>query len=199
MTQDAAAAAAYSRRRLLAKGVVAAALGVGLDAVAGSAAPAASRGRDANILNFLLRLERIQAAFFARAAKTTNLSAELRQYADVVAKHDEAHADALRSFLGADAERSRFRLRPAAPAAHRFMQAAVTLKEAVVAAYIAEGANLSVDRLTPVASIFSVEARHAAWIRSIGGQLPAPRAADEARDPNDVQRTLERSGIASSG
>jgi hypothetical protein len=199
MTVDAAAAAAYSRRRLLANSAVAVGFGIGIDAVAGSAAPAASRARDTNILNFLLRLERIQAAFFARAARKTRLSSELRQYADVVSKQDETHADELRSFLGADAERSRVKLRPPAPGEHAFIEAAQALKEAAVAAYIGEGANLSVERLTPVASIFAVEARHAAWIRSIGGVLPAPRAADAAKSPKDVQRVIERSGVASTG
>ena len=199
MTGDTGAAAAYSRRRLLANGALAAALGLSLDAVAGSAAPAAPRARDRNILNFLLRLERIQAAFFRRAARSTGLTAELRQYATVVAKHDEAHAAALRSLLGPHAERPRFKLRPAARDQDGFMRAALALKEAAVAAYIGEGANLSVDRLTPVATMFSVEARHAAWIRSIGGVLPAPRAADAAKNPKAVQRTIERSGVASTG
>jgi hypothetical protein len=197
MNRDDAADAVYSRRCLVAKTVVAAAaLGIGFEALADNPATAASRAQDATILNFLLRLERIEAAFFTRAAHAGSLTGELRQYAEVVAEHDEAHADALQSLLGADVERSRFKLRPAARGERAFMQAALTLKEATVAAYIGEAANLTVDRLTPVASIVSVEARHAAWIRSIGHALPAPRAADAAKAPKQVLRTIQRSAVA---
>ena len=185
----------YSRRGLVAKALVAAAaLGVGVDAVSDPAG-AASRAQDANILNFLLRLERIQAAFFARAARARSSSGEFRQFAKVVAEQDAAHVDELQSLLRANAERSQFKLRPVPRDADAFTQAALNLKEATVAAYIGEAANLSVDRLTPVASILSVDARHAAWIRSIADALPAPRAADPAAAPRTVLRTIERSVI----
>jgi Ferritin-like domain len=77
-----------------------------------------------------------------------------------------------------------------------FLRDALTLKEAAVAAYIGEGPNLRSERVTEVAGMVSVEARHAAWIRSIQAAIPAPRAADRSQTPTAVVRALQGDGIA---
>jgi hypothetical protein len=189
-----------SRKRLLGKAVLAAvAVGGGFETLVtatGSAqAGAASTTRDDQILNFLLELEQLQAAFFQRAARNTRLAGELRQFAQVVSEQDDAHANALRSMLGPGAKPTRLRLGPQPRDDAAFMSRSVALKEGAVAAYIGEAPNLAAAHITRVATITSVEARHAAWIRSAARVIPAPRAADHAEAPRAVTGALERSGI----
>jgi hypothetical protein len=43
--------------------------------------------------------------------------------------------------------------------------------------------------------IVAVEARHAAWIRDLAGEDPAPRAADPGRTADDVLSELRRKGL----
>lgn len=163
----------------------------------GSATAVITLGRqDAKIMNFLLELEELQSTFFDRAGRDTRLRPEIRQFASVTAKQDQAHARALRSMLGSAAKAPTGRLKADPHTDTEFVRDALELKEAAVAAYIAEGPNLHVDRIQDVASIVSVEARHAAWIRSIDAVIPAPRAADRSQTPSNVVRTLEGSGIA---
>jgi hypothetical protein len=189
-----------SRRRVLRDGVVGAiAVGaaLGARAVASAGAGTSLPRQDAKILNFLLELERLQTTFFERAGRDTRFSAELRQFARVTARQDKAHADALRSMLGAAAEATKAQLRADPHDDAGFVRDALALKEAAVAAYIGEAPNLHPVRVTTVAGIVSVEARHAAWIRSIDAVTPAPRAADRSETPASVVRTLQGSGIAS--
>lgn len=163
----------------------------------GTAEAGATAGRqEAKILNFLLELERLQIAFFERAGRDARFSAALRQFATVTAKHDRAHADALRSLRGSAAAAATARLEADPQDDAEFVRDALALKEAAVAAYIGEAPNLPLDKITAVATIVSVEARHAAWIRSIGDEIPAPRAADRSLTPSKVVRTLEGAGIA---
>ncbi len=187
-----------SRRRLLRDGVVgAAAACVVVRLFAGAAAADASISQaDAKILNFLLELERLQATFFERIGGDARFGAEVRQFARVTAGHDKAHADALRDLLGPAAAQTKARLLADPKNDGQFVRDAATLKEAAVAAYIGEASNLHSERITKVAEIVSVEARHAAWIRSIHDTIPAPRAADQSQSPAAVVRALEQSRVA---
>ena len=192
-----------SRRRILRDVVVGAlTLGGAVETAKLVAAPAAAEARaqagaaDVKILNFLLSLEQLQATFFDRIGRDGRFSAEIRQFAKTTAKQDKAHADALRSMLGSAAAPTSGHVQANPKDDAGFVHDALALKEAVVAAYIGEAANLRGDRITPVATIVSVEARHAAWIRSIADVIPAPRAADRSQTPVSVVRKLEGSGIA---
>jgi Ferritin-like domain len=190
-----------SRRRVLRDGILGAVtvggiLGVRAVASAGAAGSSLTR-QEAKILNFLLELERLQATFFERAAQNARFSAELRQFARTAARQDKAHADALRSLLGSSAQATTSELKADPKDDAQFIRDALDLKEAAVAAYIGEGPNLEPGRVTSVASIVSVEARHAAWIRSIDAVIPAPRAADRSQTPAAVVKALKGGGIAS--
>jgi hypothetical protein len=194
---------ARSRGRLLRDAVVGTlAVGGGLEAAAVTSR-AATRTRltqqDAKILNFLLRLEQVEQSFFARAAHDARFGADVRQFASVAAAQDGAHEDALRSMLGAAAQSTTATARARPRTDAEFVQDALDLKEAAVAAYIGEAANLSRDLVTRVSTIVSVEARHAAWIRSIADVIPAPRAADRSQTPAAVLRSLQGRGLAPTG
>jgi hypothetical protein len=190
-----------SSRRLLLRRALAAtgALGVGAvaarQALVAPTASAASEASDVRILNFLLLLEEVQHAFHAKAGAGAALGPRLRRFARVTAAQDGAHARMLRSSLGDRAgAKPRLQFGDATRRESAFVPAALKLKEATVAAYIGQGANLTASRITQVASIVSVDARHAAWIRALAGELPAPRASDPAKDASDVLDMIERWG-----
>ena len=65
----------------------------------------------------------------------------------------------------------------------------------MIAAYIGQAPNLPREIVTPIATLVSVEARQAAWVRDIAGISPAPRAADAARPADDVLAQLRRRGF----
>ena len=188
-----------TRRRVLRDGLVGAVVAAGIlgtRAIASAGASGSLPRQDAKILNFLLELEQLQATFFDRAGRDTRFSDELRQFARVAARQDKAHANALRSMLGSSAQATMSQLNADPADDGEFIRDALALKEAAVAAYIGEGPNLRPERITDVAGIVSVEARHAAWIRSIRDVIPAPRAADRSQTPTAVVRALQGDGIA---
>jgi hypothetical protein len=151
------------------------------------------------IFNSLLLLEYLQEAFYAEAAAAGVLKGELRRFADVVGGHERRHVAALRAVLGGEArEKPTFRFDDAVRSEAKFVAAALTLEETAAAAYIGHGANLTRQRMPTAAGIVAVEARHAAWIRDFAGRLPAPNAADPARSPSEVRKTLERTGFVRS-
>jgi hypothetical protein len=178
---------AAALRALLAGGAAAGLAGIS------SAEAAPSEAQDRKILNYLLVLEQLQAAFYAEARRRGALSGGLASYVDLVGRHEQAHVVALSQLLGAAA-------RPA-PAFHfaagvtrgdSFVRTAVELEETTVGAYIATGANLSAPLMADVGSICAVEGRHAAWIRSLANDLPAPAAADPAAAERRVLAVVRR-------
>jgi hypothetical protein len=175
---------------------------IGTAAVAGALsrpAPSAGRGspaRDVGILNFLLTIEEAQAGFYEAALRAGRLRGDLLEYARVVAPQEREHVALLRRHLGrraAAAPESRFGNLVTDPA--RFRAAAVDLEEHVTAAYIGQGPNLTAGLIGDAARIVAVEARHAAWIRDIAGEDPAPRPADPAQTPREVLAQLRTKGF----
>ena len=162
------------------------------------AEPAFSRPsakQDAEILNFALLLEYVQAAFHAEGLKRAGLTGELRTFAQTVAGHEQEHLDLLKEALGSAARD--------APAldfgddtadAERFRLAAFKLEDLGVAAYNAQAPNLTHGALASAARIVSVESRHAAWIRDLRGMVPAPDASEPTLEYQKVIDTLKGSG-----
>jgi Ferritin-like domain len=188
------------RGRLLRSGLVAlggvavgtaAGLGVGRPA---DAAP--SRRQDRQILQFLLRLERLQAEFYAAAVNEGQLEGELREFAEVVGAQERRHVELLEERLGGAAgEPPTFDFGEAVANPDRFAETAHRVEELGVAAYIGQGANLTPRVVVSVARITSVEARHAAWIADFLGRNPAPRAADKAKTARQVEADVRRTGF----
>jgi hypothetical protein len=182
-------------RTLVAGGAFALA-GLGFAASQRGAVAASSPEQDVRILNFLLRLEYAQQALYEAAVRAGVVRGELRRFAEVCGDQDAKHVDALR-VLAADGAQAKptFDFGDAVRSPGRFTAAALTLEETASAAYIGQAANLTKDRLTEVARIVPVDARHAAWIRAIAGRNPAPHAADPAKTEQQVMKTLERTGF----
>jgi Ferritin-like domain len=195
-----AASAPSTRGALLLRALTAAgAVGAGgllVGSFAGPAASAPSPAQDVRILNYFLLLEYLQEALYEEARATDAFTGELRRFAEVAGRHERAHVDALRSVLGGDARsKPTLQFGQAVENGRRFAAAALTLEETAAAAYIGQAANLTAKRVTTVARIVPVEARHAAWIRAMVRREPAPHAADPARTPKQVERTIERTGF----
>ena len=160
--------------------------------------------QDVPILNFLLLLEHLQAAFYSEAAARARarvpaaraLHGELLQFARVVAAQEQAHVSFLRQQLGAHArQRPTFAFRGATSDARQFAATALRLENLATGAYIGQGANLSRRSVGFAAGIASVEARQSGWLRDLLGLNPAPHAADPALAPAEVLTAILRTGF----
>jgi rubrerythrin len=184
-----------SRRAVL----TAASLVAGGILVGGVGAPAIGSGSrlgDAEILNFALEMEELQAALYAQALQHAGLTGELAQYARVVGGHERAHVAFLRQTLGSRAKPApAFDFGDAVTDADRFVAAARVLEDLGVAALDGQAANLTKPSLAAVATIVSVEARHAAWIRDLAGELPAPTPANPSEGAARVLAAIRRTGF----
>jgi rubrerythrin len=160
------------------------------------ASSAPSEAHDVRILNYVLRLERLKAAFYNAAAAGNVLTGELQQLAELLARHERAHVALLISRLGTDVEPERaYDFGDATQDPDTFARTARTLEESAVAGYIGQGANLTRRLMVPFAQLCSVEARHAAWLSDLLAQAPAPRAADEAKPLAEVLVVVDEMGF----
>ena len=76
-----------------------------------------------------------------------------------------------------------------------FVAAALALEDTGVAAYNGQATNLTAGALAAAARIVSVEARHAAWIRSIVGKSPAADATDSPMTAAQVLKAVRKTGF----
>ena len=164
-----------------------------------------SASQDAEILNFALLLEYLESEFYIEAVNRGNLSGETLEFARVVRDHEVAHVEFLQSALGSSArEKPRFDFRDTTSDPDKFRATSVVLEDTGVAAYNGQGTRLRRRTLPAAASLVSVEARHAAWIRRIVGKpdyngraanLPAPAALDPALTMRQVEEAVESTGF----
>lgn len=184
-----------SRRAVLS----AASLVAGGILMAGIGAPAlgsGSRAGDVEILNFALQLEEIKAALYTQALLHANLTGDLAQYARVVGRQEREHVAFLRKTLGSAAQPPPVvDFGETVTDANKFGPAARILEDLAVAAFDGQGANLTKPSLAAVATIVSVEARHAAWIRDVLGELPAPSAANPSVTAAQATAAVRRTGF----
>jgi hypothetical protein len=164
------------------------------------AASAPSRAQDIRILNYLLRLEYVMAAFYEAAAAEGQLTGEIQQFVSVVGGHERKHVALLLGVLGDDANPEPIvDFGAGASNPNEVGATAHMLEETASAAYIGQGANLTKRVMIDAARITSVEARHAAWIADILQRDPAPAPADPAKSPRQVSAALQRAGVSISG
>jgi hypothetical protein len=161
------------------------------------AASAPSREQDVRILNYLLRLEYVLAAFYETAAAEGQLAGEIQQFVSVVGEHEREHVALLQRILGDDANAEpSVDFGDASNNPNKVAATARKLEETASAAYIGQGANVTKRAMIDVARITSVEARHAAWIADILERDPAPAPADPAKSPRQVSAALRRAGVS---
>jgi hypothetical protein len=182
------------RAILAGTGVVA--TGIVLERLSQFATSAPSPAQDARILNFALGLEYLEAALYEEVVSRGAITGEPLEFATVVAGHERQHVAFVRDALGGQAiSEPRFNLRNATQNERKFVRAAVTLEDTMVAAYNGQATNLTPSALAAAARIVSVEARHAAWIRDIAGETPAEDPTDPTVTARAANRALVRAGL----
>jgi hypothetical protein len=158
-----------------------------------------SPAQDQKILNFALELEYIEAGFYAEAFAKRKLRGDLLDYVSTVRHHERAHVAFLKGALGSSARKEPdLDFGDATSDPEAFTAAAIALEETMVAAYNGQATNLTKGTLAKAATIVSVEARHAGWIRAIAGRDPAPDATDTPKTAAEVQAAVKRTGFVGS-
>lgn len=205
--RDAGEAAGLDRSAFLKKGALA---GGGLIAggalfsqYLGTAEAAISKKRskknDVKILNFALTLEFLEAAFY-RQAVANNVygdNAVLKKFATVVADHEATHAKFLKKVLGSAAIKSpKFDFKDAVTDPMKFAATSEVLEDTGVSAYLGQAASIFQPAvLRAAATIVTVEARHAAWIRFINLDTPAPASFDKPKSEAAILKAVKKTGF----
>jgi hypothetical protein len=161
----------------------------------GPAVSRPSREQDVRVLDWLLRLEHLQAAFYTEAEERGELRGELREFADVVGGQERAHVDALERALGTNTAPAGFDFGETTTDPDEFLAAAVQLEEIAVSAFNGQLTNLTRTRVLTAMEIVSVEARHVGWARDLAGRNPAPRPADEPATQDQTRAAIEGTGF----
>ena len=79
-----------------------------------------------------------------------------------------------------------------------FRKTAIELEDIAVAGYNGQATNLTKATLAAAAEIVSVEARHAAWVRALAGEVAAPDPVDESMTARQVVAGLQKIGLRAS-
>jgi rubrerythrin len=197
LRETADAARRHSRRSFLRTSGIA----LGGAAVAGGLVPggalAATPKGDVAILNFALTLEYLESAFYASALEHAGLTGEFKRFATLVHGHERAHVEALRKALGSAAiKRPTFGFGSAVTSTAAFTATSIKLEDTGVQAYQGQAPFIKSDAVFKAAiSIHPVEARHAAWIRNLAGQSPAPAAFNPALSKAAVLSAVTATGF----
>lgn len=170
-------------------------------------------GGDLTILNFALRLERLEAAFytqglakfgqndFASAAfargLTTAQVGTIYGYFQAIQQHETTHVLQISGLIqqmgGTTVAPDCYAFSPfgsdvtSFKSADSFVAVAMALENTGVMAYDGAIAAISAANLrTAAATIATVEARHAAYLNQLNGQIPFPSAFDSTASASDI-------------
>jgi hypothetical protein len=162
-----------------------------------SPSQAAAKVSDVDILNFGLRFERMQAAFYTGAEELrtiARMTEAKREWARTLGAHERAHVRIIKDVLGRRAEaRPAFNFGAANETDAAFTRTAVAMEDLTVALLSGVVPRVQDRGLTSaLLGLLTVEARHAAWARHIVGSTPAPDAFDKPRTLRSVQGAVAR-------
>lgn len=158
-----------------------------------------SARNDRAILNYALTLEYLEAAFYAQAVanRAYGASAALKTFAEVVAHHEARHVAFLKGALKSAAVKPpTFDFGDTVTDPAKFAATAQVLEDTGVNAYLGQVGNIKAKGvLAAAATITTVEARHAAWIRNINGEPPAPSSFDRRRSEKSILAAVGATGF----
>jgi hypothetical protein len=123
---------------------------------------------DVDVLNYALVLEYLQAAFYTEAERSKAITGKAGTAAKKVGAVERAHVTAFRDILGSRAvKRPTFDFEGVTEQPRAFLRTAVAFEDLAVAAYKGEAPKLETPQIiTSALGIHTVEARHAAWMRT---------------------------------
>ncbi len=143
----------------------------------------------------MLELEQLQSAFYEKALSNGELKGEQLRFAQLVGEQEKAHVGYLEKQLGSSkVEHHTFEFGASTTTASGFLSAAVGIEGLGLEAYNGQAPNLTPAGLTRAGRIISVEAKHAAWARSLDGQLPAPAPSDAGASQSQVLSQMKQLG-----
>ena len=158
-----------------------------------------SKANDVKILNYALTLEFLEAAFYRQAVanRAYGSDANLKRFAEVVARHEARHVSFLKSALGSKAIKSpSFDFGDTVTDRAKFAATSQVLEDTGVSAYLGQVKNVfQPGVLSAAGTIATVEARHAAWIRFINGDTPAPADFDKPRSEKTILAAVGDTGF----
>lgn len=184
----------FFRKALVGGGALAAALETS------AVAQPRNTAKDVAILRFDLGLEYLQAAMYSEAERLGEVSPRTLEWSRVVGANERGHVQAIRGLLGRDAVKSpSFNFRGVTEDDRLFTETAVAFEDLTAALLKTQAVQVdSRQILAALASLHSVEARHAAWIRHIAGIVPAADAFDEPTSKAKVVKLVESTNFVTS-
>ena len=187
-----------SRSSFLAKGALAVGAVYGMTMVGPYVRKAFSQGDmgDVDILNFALTLEYLESAFYTQAQAEAKLSPEATELVDLISMDEAEHVNALKATVtdqgGTPVEVPGVDFGNAFASEKDFLTLAQTFEDTGVSAYNGAGPSFkSKELLATAGTIVQIEARHAAAIRLLNGELPAPEAFDQTLDMAEVLKAVD--------
>jgi hypothetical protein len=160
-------------------------------AIPPSAEAAPSPRGDVVTINFDLVFEYLQSSFYVGAVRqgtVASMSPAKQQWARVLGAHELAHVKILKSVLGRNAVRKPFfDFHGVTENEDAFTRTAVAMEDLTVALLGGQAPGFHNRKLTAaVFSLFTTEARHAAWARRISGAVPVASAFDDPKTLREV-------------
>jgi Ferritin-like domain len=161
---------------------------------------------DVAVLNFLLRIEYVQAELYREGLTDFTTAARIRQFdpyggiatietLQSFTEQELAHVEMLRTLItrlgGTPLPQCAVNF-PRFNAAVDLMQLAFAIENVTVSAYLGVVPLVRIPQVqTAIASIASVQARHAAYVGTLNGQSPAPLPADTPRSREEILALLD--------
>lgn len=183
-----------TRHAFMLRSAVAAGSVYGLSTVGPFVGRALAQGSDgdADVLNFALTLEYLEAAFYERALKSTRgLGGEAKELATILRDNEAEHVDTLAMTIkdlgGKPVKAPGVDFGNAFAGQQSFLRTAQTFEDLGVSAYNGAAPRIqSKDLLAAAGSIVQVEARHAAAIRALRGKPITDAPFDKALEQQEV-------------
>lgn len=150
---------------------------------------------DIEILNFALTLEYLEAGFYATALKEAKLDGDAKELADLIGGHEAEHVDALSATIsdlgGKPVKEPEVDFGDAFSSQDTFLATAITFEDLGVSAYNGAAPDIqSKELLATAGGIVQSEARHAAAVRFLAGEPPAPEAFEPSATTDEVLKAV---------